>query len=111
MIRRLLRVLMLSGVALSFVTLGGNGPVVPLAGCGAVVKQNAASATTGASTLPTKTLGFSRVLVTATAKQQVEEENVSQEGNVGKLLFILAPFILGAVDLVAHDQLVSFFNA
>lgn len=34
----------------------------------------------------------------------------TQSGGFGKLLFILTPFILGTIDVVAHDQLLAAFN-
>lgn len=41
---------------------------------------------------------------------RASQESESPAGNIAKLLFILAPFVLGAVDLVAHEKLVAAFS-
>lgn len=79
------------------------------AGGGVVVVENAAAASAGRRTgVSSQRMITSRAVALSAEKKSAEK--APQEGSVGKLLFILAPFILGAVDLVAHDQLVSLFN-
>lgn len=82
--------------------------------------QGAAAARAVRIALPTarcpriKSLDYESALTKHRASLRDSNSRVSasqtKSGGFGKLLFILTPFILGTIDVVAHDQLIAAFN-